>query len=153
MSPVIDAGDRVLVETIEARSVRFGDIVLFLRDGTFTVHRIVGRRDAEGPSERLLEKGDRNAAGDSLSPDDVLGRVIAVEKPSGGRLAPADGWQRGFQLLLGFIGRAALLLHGPKDDDRDRGGRRGSDRALRLARRVAGLYVRLGTASGESAAR
>jgi len=148
MSPMIDLGDRVLVESLTAGAPRFGDVVLFLRGGTFTVHRVVGRVRRKGSAARLLEKGDRNPAGEALCPEDVLGRVVVVEKPRG-RLAPGAGWERGFQLALGLLGRAVHRLDGATQSSPGGLRRRAAERVLRLARRLAGLYVRLGIARGE----
>jgi len=79
MCPLINVNDRVLVKTLEIRELRAGDIVLFKVDDKCIAHRIIKVLKKDG---KLLfyQKGDANKYASLLSPESVMGKVIAVEK-------------------------------------------------------------------------
>jgi signal peptidase len=81
MRPTIQHGDLVTVEPIDASEIRRGNILLY-RDGDHVVaHRVVGLT----ASKRFLLCGDGVETPDPpVRPDQVLGRVVALER--GGRL-------------------------------------------------------------------
>ena len=78
MLPALWPGD---VLTIEARSIdkiRIGDVVLFVRENRFFVHRVV--RSA-GTDHGLITRGDDMPNDDGvLCREELLGRVVAVHR-------------------------------------------------------------------------
>jgi len=85
MRPTIDDGDRVLVARIEPADLRVGDIVKFQFDGQLLMHRLI----ALGPEDRagrLTFRGDNAFRVEHVSPEDVIGRAVAVEHL--GRVVP-----------------------------------------------------------------
>ena len=116
MSPLIEAGSRVLVE-FGATPDQVGQIVVFERDGDIVAHRIVGRRRRDG-REQLLPKGDAEAYFDRpIGQGDILGVVRAIETPRDGSIR-----------RRGIGGRSSRAIAGVS---------RWSGRGARLARRVA----------------
>ena len=90
MHPFILDGDALVVQPIERRPPRIGEVLL-CRDSTglVLVHRLV-RAHGSGAQRRLITKGDNVAGCDApLSPDQVLGRVVAVKR--GDKIVRLDG--------------------------------------------------------------
>jgi len=81
MRPFIESGDVILIEPLDSTKVRSGDVVFYRRvDGGLTAHRLVKINHSEG-STILTMKGDALDYSDPpVSPEQVLGRVISVEK-------------------------------------------------------------------------
>ncbi len=79
MSPLIRPGDQLCLRPLEPTGARAGMILAFHRDGALIVHRLLGAT----PSG-LTTKGDALAEADgSLSPGDVVARVVAIRSPAG----------------------------------------------------------------------
>lgn len=79
MQPLIDINDRVLVRKIAPSEVRIRDIILFKSDDVFVAHRVVGKFYNNGQLY-FIQKGDRGGLALSVTAQDVLGKVITVEK-------------------------------------------------------------------------
>ena len=86
MAPAILPGDLVTVRRAHPGEISAGDVVLVSKSGRLFVHRVVGRR-AVGPAQNasdgapLITRGDRLAHNDpQVSPDELLGRVISLER-------------------------------------------------------------------------
>jgi signal peptidase I len=79
MYPLIEVNDRVLVKKLDAHELRSGDIILFKVDENFITHRIIRIIKRE---DRLFfyQKGDANKYASLLSPESIIGKVIAIEK-------------------------------------------------------------------------
>jgi hypothetical protein len=111
MSPLIEAGSRVLVE-FGATPDQVGQVVVFERDGDIVAHRIVGRRRRDG-REQLLPKGDAEAYFDRpIGHDDVLGVVRAIEAPHDGsirRRGIGGRWSRAIAGVSRWSGRGARI--------------------------------------------
>ena len=76
MAPLIEPGDVVLVRHVNFEDLRRGDLILVEQGGTFLVHRLVAVHD-----HGVRTKGDNASHADVLvAPEDVLGRVVVVEK-------------------------------------------------------------------------
>lgn len=74
MLPAVCPDDILFIRACDIRAVRRGDIVAFLREGRFFVHRAIGHRDGH-----VLTRGDSNAAADPLvGPADFLGKVARI---------------------------------------------------------------------------
>jgi signal peptidase I len=93
MWPLIREGDVAVIAHGE-RALRRGDVVAFRQAGQVVIHRL----------ERLKEAGSLVTAGDThifadapVPPGDVLGRVVAIQTPTGrysltSRRAQVTGW-------------------------------------------------------------
>ena len=77
MKPTILHGDFVTVEPIEPSEIRRGDIVLYRDRDHVIAHRVVGLT----ASKRFLFCGDgRETPDPPVRPDQILGRVVALER-------------------------------------------------------------------------
>jgi len=82
MLPALWPGDLVVIRSAALAELSRGDLVLFLRQGRFFVHRVLAV-SASG----LLTRGDALAAADPpVSSQELLGRVVSVWRD--GRLLP-----------------------------------------------------------------
>ena len=80
MQPAIADGDAVVFAPVSAGAVRPGDVVLYCRGLRSIAHRVVRISRAKPNVTALLLRGDATEACDPpVRPQDVLGRVIAVE--------------------------------------------------------------------------
>ncbi len=77
MAPFLRPGDRLLLRPA-ASPLRRGAVVAYPQRGRVLVHRVVGM-DGRG----ILVKGDGAEAAERVQAADVLGRVVAVRRPSG----------------------------------------------------------------------
>jgi len=78
MSPLLRAGDEVLVSKVTLDQLHSGDIVVFWRNSDLVVHRILKRwHTADGIF--FSEKGDGTYTHSLVSAEKVIGRVIAVK--------------------------------------------------------------------------
>ena len=78
MLPTLQDGWRLEVRAVPAGELKIGDIAVFLHGGSLTIHRLVWRRLGEG-KESLVFQGDNNAVRETVSPEAILGRVVAAE--------------------------------------------------------------------------
>jgi hypothetical protein len=75
MRPLLQPGDWVIARAGADTGYELGDLLVFQNSGHLVTHRLVGH--AAG---RLLLKGDALRSFDApVAPQDVLGRVVAVE--------------------------------------------------------------------------
>ena len=102
MSPLIAAGDEIVVEQASADRLRRGDIVLYTVGGAFHTHRLLARR-RHGGATLLVTKGDA-----ALNPDQpwreeqLLGKVAAIKR--GDRTIDLEGGKwRAMNRLLGVL--------------------------------------------------
>ena len=86
MFPCIKKGDLLVVHPIALEEAGIGEIVAFRKDeshSVLTTHRVVGQGKDRG-QRCLFTQGDRNLYRDfPLSPQDVLGKVVSIERGSG----------------------------------------------------------------------
>jgi signal peptidase I len=82
MSPLIRSNDLLLVQPIDSGGVRRGDILLYRSADQLTAHRLVDvHPDSGAAAPRLVLKGDARRTPDPpVAPDQILGRVVAVER-------------------------------------------------------------------------
>jgi hypothetical protein len=84
MAPAIPEYSRVRVRTLGARVPEAGDILYYLADDGFVIHRLVHLLSAGSGERYYLTIGDNCLAPDPPVPEHrVLGVVIAVETASG----------------------------------------------------------------------
>ena len=81
MVPFIRDGDVLEVEPIDARAIRFADVIFYHVDEAHAVaHRVI-KRGLQDHQPVFVARGDAQVgAGERFSSDQVLGRVSAVER-------------------------------------------------------------------------
>lgn len=92
MRSVFKPGDILILEKIDFKDIRSGDILAIQRpDGTSIVHRAV----EFSPEGLWITQGDNNATPDKrmLSSGDVFARILAVNRSGAGRLPIRSGKQ------------------------------------------------------------
>ena len=91
MSPSIKKGELLIVKPIALEEAEIGEIVAFRRDesqSVLTTHRVIQKGKERG-QRYIITKGDRNLYRDfPLSPQDVLGKVVGIEKK--GQVIPLE---------------------------------------------------------------
>lgn len=86
MAPAMLPGDLVTIRRSALEEISAGEVVLFLKDGRFFVHRVVGHKaiiPAMNDSEEayLITRGDRLRHNDPpVSTHELLGRVVCLER-------------------------------------------------------------------------
>lgn len=76
MIPFLLDGDLVQVVPTEGRNILVGDVICYeTSPGRLFLHRVMGR-----DGERFVTKGDALAFSEVISPWQVLGKVVAVER-------------------------------------------------------------------------
>lgn len=116
MLPTVWPGDLLTLQTLSFERVAPGDLVLYMRDGRFLVHRVVRKCDRQ-TNPRLITRGDCMRREDSpVLAAQLLGKVTAVQRTG---LPFPPGIELSFfrrTLAFGFcrsnfLQRAALWLH------------------------------------------
>ncbi len=108
MYPMIKEGDRILVEKVSPKSVRFGDIIVFRRSRKLVIHRILGRRTIRGRLH-FLEKGDGNLGAGLVPVEDMVARVRSICRPAK-TIEVISGLSRALQVTLALYFCATLWL-------------------------------------------
>ncbi|HXH27854.1 MAG TPA: S24/S26 family peptidase, partial [Candidatus Polarisedimenticolia bacterium] len=104
MHPTLQMGWRVFIEPVRGEDLRVGEIAVFRTERHLAVHRLVWR-ERHASSESLYFRGDYNRSRERVTPDAVIGRVVAVEVPgrtraeSRIRVLQADVLTRFYRLL------------------------------------------------------
>ncbi len=81
MEPAINDGDALTVEPVEPVAVRPGDILLYRKYQRGIAHRVVDVRKAGPAVVAFLLRGDaKEACAVQVEPNEVVGKVIAIEK-------------------------------------------------------------------------
>ena len=79
MLPTLWPGDVLTIEAAKIEELKLGDVVLFIRENRFFVHRVVGLTD-----KTVTTRGDAMPKGDGvLRDEELLGRVVSVSRPKG----------------------------------------------------------------------
>ena len=106
MEPAISAGDAVLIDSVDPRTIATGDVITFQEtdEGVPTTHRVVGviDRTEAGPTLAFRTQGDANEDADvaAVRPEQVIGKVVLV--------LPYVGYVVGF--VDSEVGFLALVL-------------------------------------------
>lgn len=98
MLPTLWPGDLVTIQSQDFEQVEPGEIVLFLREGRFFLHRAV-KKSGVGKAVFLLTRGDSMPQNDPpVQPGELLGRVTGIRR-GGSVIAPVRrlSW---FDLML-----------------------------------------------------
>jgi hypothetical protein len=144
MSPAIPRGARLRVQLLGQQACRPGDVVFFLADAGYMVHRVVYRARRGGAENYLLTRGDSRLAPDPpVRCDRVLGTVTAVQGAGGwrppGPPAGGGGVSKGM-IRAGALAAMIVVLRGSPSLARRLGA--SLARAEWIARAVAGRYRR-----------
>jgi hypothetical protein len=103
MLPTLWPSDLLTIQYSNFHQVESGDVVLFLRDGRFFVHRVLSKTRSE--HELLVTRGDCMPQADRpVRPGELLGRVTKIQR---------DSWFLAPTLKLGPFRRifARMLCH------------------------------------------
>lgn len=79
MSPIIEVGDVVRVTRVEPSRIRIGDVVLFKDCQNVVVHRIIGK-SLSNAQLAFRQMGDAGGPSGKIAAQDIIGRVIVIEK-------------------------------------------------------------------------
>jgi signal peptidase I len=114
MVPSILPGDLVLIKKASLPDISAGEIVVYLRKGRFVVHRVVDRNAAGTAARpevpRLITRGDRLRQDDApVSEQELLGRVVSIERENRKVALPATGTNRAMVRLLRASDRVTCL--------------------------------------------
>ena len=72
MWPELKIGDLILIKYVDKKNLAIGDIIVFQKDGGFTIHRII-----ELNENTIKTKGDANIISDSpISYNTIIGRTV-----------------------------------------------------------------------------
>jgi len=94
MEPTLRPGQTVAVE-FAPRSLRVGDLLLFRQADYLVVHRLLGRSAFPDGRAGLRTRGDARPGLDPrLAPADVVGRVVAAQRPDGAWIGFTGGRAR-----------------------------------------------------------
>jgi signal peptidase I len=81
MYPAIREGETITVRPVSPAAVKKGDILLYRWQEGVIAHRVVGmEKDAAGNVQLILRGDATGAQAERVSSDQVLGRVIAVDR-------------------------------------------------------------------------
>jgi hypothetical protein len=109
MVPCILPGDLVLVHRASLDEISQGEVVLFIQNGRLLVHRVVGRACSPG-NTWLITRGDRERRNDPpVSSQELLGRVVSIERDNRELPVPPHGSNRWIARLLQASDRATYL--------------------------------------------
>jgi hypothetical protein len=114
MSPLIEAHDTVIAESVRPQDLRRGALIVFRDGASLVVHRII-RKKAKDGCGLLCQMGDNGSAYSWVPETDVVGRVLAIEKgrhliPLGGPMAVLAG--SGIRLLGSLFIQSEDFVHG-----------------------------------------
>ncbi len=112
MLPFVRPGTTVLIEPppFVAPPLAVGDIVLVHSGGCLRLHRLVGWRQGDDGTPRLLLKGDGLLKADPLvHPKHLYGRAAALEGPRG-RTWLLGGGRRALHRAVAFASRIGWRL-------------------------------------------
>ena len=75
MAPLIESGDSVICEVIDANAADQGDILLVLREHDLVIHRLVDCKSQEW----TIKADNHNEADPVVQPGQIIGRVTQIE--------------------------------------------------------------------------
>lgn len=116
MRPAIRPGDVLLIADCALGQIEPGDVVLFTRDARLFAHRVVDRCAGSNGSS-IVTRGDSNWHRDpAIGVDQLLGKVIAVQRGTTSSSPPGPSWLRRAQGLIvseciGAMRHARAVLH------------------------------------------
>ncbi len=95
MNPILSAGDRVLVKRTYIRELRFGDIVVYEKNGNFIIHRYLYTRWTRRGEPYIIAKADNSSKRDDPVPSrHIVGRVVEIDKGKRRIRLESSFWRR-----------------------------------------------------------
>ena len=84
MLPLLQIGDKVLIQSVKPTEIRFGDIIVFktVYSDKLIVHRVIRRYNSDSDKLSFLQKGDNTTTAEIIKSEHVIGKVIAIRKGS-----------------------------------------------------------------------
>jgi signal peptidase I len=99
MIPILQPEDFILVESCEKVQIQRGDLISIRRPQDIVTHRLIKKY-----SGIYITKGDNSPLPDpSIMPQDILGRVIRIERGTSSWNIHQHRWGR-FNRFLGLVG-------------------------------------------------
>jgi hypothetical protein len=92
MRPVLEPGDDVELASIAQCPPIVGDIVLARHVAGLRLHRLVWGPPLAGPHSAWRTASDRGALDETISPRDVMAKVVSVERGRHRNDKPRRGW-------------------------------------------------------------
>ncbi|MDY6932265.1 MAG: signal peptidase I [Halobacteriota archaeon] len=81
MAPLLQIDDKVLIRSVKPDEIRFGDIVVFKDADRLVVHRVIRKyRSKDEGGLKFIQKGDATTNAEISSEEDVVGRVVSINK-------------------------------------------------------------------------
>jgi Peptidase S24-like len=103
MLPSIWPGDLLTIEGIPGSEMVPGDIILFVHDGRFFVHRLISRPVGQPCDSSWITRGDAMPQSDPpVRTAELLGRVSAILQPDGRRIISSRRLSR-FACVLAWM--------------------------------------------------
>jgi signal peptidase I len=78
MAPLLEIGDKVLVQKVTTENIRRGDIIMYKKLNKLLTHRVIDILNNDGSA--FLQKGDNDLAAEKVNKAEFLGKVTAVKK-------------------------------------------------------------------------
>lgn len=85
MMPLLQCGDKVLVQSVKPHDIRLGDIIVFKNSDKLETHRVIRKYS----NSSFLQKGDNAMPAEIVTSKQLVGKVIAIKK--GNRIIRFDG--------------------------------------------------------------
>jgi len=103
MLPTLWPGDVLNVEARSIDQVQVGDVVLFMRENRFFIHRVL-QKDNNNSVHRLLTRGDAMPEGDEpVTAEELLGKVVSISDNDRTVVVPPCSWmRRGIGLMFAY---------------------------------------------------
>ena len=101
MVPIIRSSGLIQVDPARPEDLLLGDIVVYRQGDQVVAHRLVAKRQ-QGEDLRLFTRGDAFSwqSREEIRPEQVLGRVTAVQNRRGRQIRIDAGWGRVLSLAL-----------------------------------------------------
>ena len=118
MLPTLYPGDILTIKRQALSEIQPGDVVLYVRDARFFIHRNL-RFVQRGSEKALLTRGDSMPHADEpVTVSELLGKVISIGDGADAKPVPScTAWRRALGLVLAHSGRLrslALRWHKPR---------------------------------------
>lgn len=140
MSPAIHTGDLAVARTVDAASLKTGDIVSVVNaEGNRVTHRLVAMT-AEGEARRLTLRGDANRAPDAEVYTSTRVERVLFDIPMAGYVVDAAAGPAGLFVLGAYVAGMLVLAfrrRPPNDPDVPSRPRRGGERKATRTSRAA----------------
>ena len=118
MLPTLYPGDILTIKREALSAIQPGDVVLYMRDARFFIHRSLGFVQ-RGSEMALFTRGDSMPHADEpVMASELLGKVISIGDDADAKPMPScTAWRRAVGLVLAYSGRLrslALRWHKPR---------------------------------------